>query len=403
MADHSLRSAHHDYRIGLYYSYLPIDDVETHILLQKQLCSEKDLKGRVRVSSEGINGVLSGRTELLEDYERVMQETLSQISGEQTFEFDIKYCCLREDLGVEAQLFKDLLVQKTSKVISLVEFHQKQEGRKSKRIQNLNASLSNEKDSDQVVNVWKRALEQLELTGSTAAAEHLSPQEWNERLGQLSSEDNAILLDCRNFYESNIGHFVCPKACTLLTNTRKYQELPVTLLQQKERLASSKKIFMYCTGGVRCERAGAYLKAMLDEAGAVETEVYQLHGGIQRYIEHVHSQDAVDSFFRGKNFVFDPRRIDPLYQEGDIVGSCLLCGKKHDDYDNGHAPCENRETRCCTCRILILVCISCRQSVACWGDESSDKQQVYCGLSECLHKPDPKDILVTSDLQVNKS
>lgn len=108
--------------------------------------------------------------------------------------------------------------------------------------------------------------------------------------------------------------------------------------------------------------------------------------------------------YRGKNFVFDPRRTDPMIGNGitndhavassgervSIVGRCIICFNPHDDYDNGHAPCQNKEARCCRCRVLVLVCDGCRRRVRCWGEPKTDngekdeqggscKMELFCG------------------------
>ena len=102
--------------------------------------------------------------------------------------------------------------------------------------------------------------------------------------------------------------------------------------------------------------------------------------------------------YRGKNFVFDPRRTDPIIGNGissssssaaaathnsssssthsakciSTVGKCIICSSPHDDYDNGHAPVLEREVRCCRCRVLVLVCNDCRERVRCWGEEKEE-------------------------------
>jgi hypothetical protein len=114
--------------------------------------------------------------------------------------------------------------------------------------------------------------------------------------------------------------------------------------------------------------------------------------------------DAKPCLYRGKNFVFDPRRTDPVVGAGIIandddddgalpsarrvvsrVGRCVLCSIPHDDYDNGHAPCEEREARCCRCRVLLLVCDDCRRRVRCWGEpppssgDDDRRRDIFCG------------------------
>jgi len=194
-----------------------------------------------------------------------------------------------------------------------------------------------------------------------------------------SSDKSALLLDVRNVYEMKVGHFAHPSTPTLLTNTRKYSDLPQMLASNQE-MQERDQIFMYCTGGVRCERV-----SMLVHELYPEKEIYQLQGGIQRYLEtcseqqnqqlkeevgtsNIDSTEKNPSYFVGKNFVFDPRRTDPIHF-GETVGRCLICKSPHDDYDNGHAPSENKEARCNNCRMLILICNDCRPKYRCHGEK----------------------------------
>eukprot|EP00966_Prymnesium_polylepis_P178399 4131711-Prymnesium_polylepis.1 len=104
---------------------------------------------------------------------------------------------------------------------------------------------------------------------------------------------------------------------------------------------------MYCTGGVRCEAASAYLRR---KGGDALGGVYQLNGGIERYLE-AHEGGG---YFRGKNHVFDKRRsVGPPAAE--VVGRCFVCSAPTDDYSS--------QSRCCHCRLLLLVCDGCCQSM----------------------------------------
>jgi len=298
-------------------------------------------------------------------------------------------------------------------------------------------------------------------------ATHLSPTEWNDHLlsykNKQSNEsidnfdtnnehdnqhdnqhDNdggdgsgAILIDARNIYESKIGYFSSPNVPTLLTNTRKYSTITSVFNEPNViQSLSGKSVYMYCTGGVRCERASVYLQALVaSEVRPAELErprlIYQLEGGIHKYLEvfgefegststltslssspswsfnkksndtrtsdngdngngngdgnedernnghctvkePIHTTRKEKCLFRGKNFVFDPRRYDPVVGNVDkgAVGQCIICSVPFDDYDNSHAPCENREARCCRCRVLILVCNVCRMKVRVWGENN---------------------------------
>ena len=413
------------FRISLFYCYVPIRNVDDHISFHLELCRELDLNGRIRVASEGVNGVLSGLQSNLLVYEQRLQTKLGQefadgSRGEQPTELgyvskdvvdlDMKFCRLRQDLPVTTQLFHSLSIKATHQLVSLVELDLRKEAKDSTGTASSDERphrrrLHRKQPQDEPFNfdrfrvraLLEKGLE--EKQAGTPASEgervpHLSPAEWNEKITELAQDprNDVILLDCRNVYESNIGYFRAPNTSTLLTNTRKCSELPLVLLDQADRLSQSSHIFSFCTGGVRCERATLFLDQMLEEhrkskregeGDVVKPKLYQLHGGIQRYLE----SDKTD-LFKGKNFVFDPRRTDPNHTDS-IVGRCVQCGKQHDDYDNGHAPAEHTEARCCKCRILLLVCEDCRPTVACAGEHQSGKPLLYCGGLEetCLQLP----------------
>jgi predicted sulfurtransferase len=412
---------HDEWRIALYYCYIPLQEhVSQHVDFHQSLCFELHLLGRIRVSPEGINGVLSGTHLQLLEYEKRMVAELASLVDPSEWELDVKYCQLRRDLTVAEQLFDSLSIKATSQVVSLLEldasFNNSNSDNRSRNRRGYSSGRRRKKKQERAQNldtakaqeVFARSLQ------AHAPAPHLSPDEWNIQLQTLSKQHdkNVVLLDCRNVYESNVGYFSVDGASTVKTNTRKYSELPQVLLQQKDRLAESSHVFMYCTGGVRCERASLFLQALLEEETDQPPHIYQLHGGIQKYLEtSITDQDSSSdesTLFRGKNFVFDQRRTDPVATKT-IVGQCLVCQKPHDDYDNGHAPAAGREARCWNCRILILVCNECRPTVSCWSqddsdgnsndndkkDGSSDLPRMHCGGLEqpCLHMPPVQEIL----------
>ena len=453
---------HSDYQIALYYCYIPINNPSSHVEFQRSLCEHLNLNGRIRVALEGINGVLSGKQTLLKEYAEALRNELHTITpqneGDSSWELDVKFCNLRTDLPVLDQLFDTLSVKQTKSVVSLVgtsssenasSSGKKRKNRKQQRKKNAqkeneakNGSVSVNVETTPVNNDTEAAArytERIYASGlrNMQPASHLSPTEWNFALTQQATkaaqeDPNAtgkktILLDCRNVYESNVGRFEAPGVDTMLTNTRKFSELPHVLVQQKERLQEADQIFMYCTGGVRCERASVFLQSLLSSDGDQNEgksndktqdqsttntkkkstpQVYQLHGGIQRYLESAipsaqstsASSSQSPSLFRGKNFVFDPRRTDPLH-DGTIVGTCLVCQAPHDDFDLGASPAQNGETRCWNCRILVLVCPACRPTVSCWNDpeetdnemngssQQQSKPRLYCGGNECFHMP----------------
>jgi UPF0176 protein len=123
----------------------------------------------------------------------------------------------------------------------------------------------------------------------------------------------------------------------------------------------SKQVLMYCTGGVRCERASAYLRLCGIK------DVSQLSGGIHAYQETFPDGDG---FFRGKNFVFDRRIAVPHRNLDEVVGECRVCGGGYDDY--------KAQVRCGCCRMLQLVCDACRSA----AEEGEGEVAVICVLCE---------------------
>lgn len=572
VSDPSL-SCHDKWRIALYYIYIELtapSQVESHIDAQRKFCEQHGLKGRIRVSTEGVNGVLSGTLETLRAYEHVMSMTLQEAAREQgggeenqntpftiltqttntstfdttdastsiaydegqqndkdneatSIDLDVKYCRLRKDLPIEKQLFDRLVIKKTKNIIGLFDEslcgqHQQQQLQRSKseryrrkrerkrkeqekhrhtkqqqQLQqqsenspsqcqqqgpifsfaatisstnnevpspNRNNDASDDKDLQQQQDddaaqlspsrLDLSALRRTVMEEPLNPARHLSAAEWNEKLDALSispppssssssssKKKSALLLDVRNVYEMKVGYFAHPSTPTLLTNTRKYSDLPKMLATNRD-VQERDQIFMYCTGGVRCERVSMLVRELYPDK-----EIFQLQGGIQRYLEtcaeqqqeqqrnqqphNDQQQEGISKntnstaaknnpgYFVGKNFVFDPRRTDPTHF-GETVGRCLVCEKPHDDYDNGHAPSENKETRCNNCRMLILICNDCRSKYRCHGEKqngddddqgetiASTKQKdscsddtirplLYCNLDKCIHEgssPDPE-------------
>ena len=162
---------------------------------------------------------------------------------------------------------------------------------------------------------------------------HLKAKEFNE----LLEDPNTIVVDMRNHYESEIGHFtnaIKPDVDTFR------ESLPIIEEQLAEHKAD-KKLLMYCTGGIRCEKASAYFKHKGFE------NVYQLEGGIIEYTRQVKAE-GLESKFIGKNFVFDHRLGERITD--DIVSQCHQCGEPCDVHTN----CANEG-----CHLLFLQCEAC--------------------------------------------
>lgn len=183
------------------------------------------------------------------------------------------------------------------------------------------------------------------------AGRHLSAAEFHSVLQNAgkcqelstASDKELILLDARNLYETRIGKFHAPDVKTLDPAIRQYSDLPSWIDNNSEQLRGN-NILMYCTGGIRCEMASAYIRSK----GAGFENVFQLYGGIQRYME----QFPDGGFFKGNNFVFD-HRVSVGSLDPNMLGTCLLCGASFDDYTS--------RCRCTHCRMLVLICKPCQE------------------------------------------
>ncbi len=166
---------------------------------------------------------------------------------------------------------------------------------------------------------------------------HVGAVQFNE----LIEDPDAVVVDMRNHYESEIGHFqgaVTPDVDTFRDSLDLIEE---QLRDHKE----DKKLVMYCTGGIRCEKASAYYKHKGFK------QVYQLEGGIIEYTRQVREQE-LENKFKGKNFVFDQRRGERISEE--IIASCHQCGAPCDTHTN----CENE-----ACHLLFIQCESCAEKM----------------------------------------
>ncbi|MEM7161168.1 MAG: rhodanese-related sulfurtransferase [Bacteroidota bacterium] len=179
----------------------------------------------------------------------------------------------------------------------------------------------------------------------TNVGNHLSAKEFHELVGR----EDVTIVDMRNHYESEVGHF--EGAITPDSDTFR-EELPI--VEEKLEGKKDEKILLYCTGGIRCEKASAWLK----HKGF--NDVNQLHGGIIEYAQQIKKQ-GLESKFKGKNFVFDRRLGERITEE--VISHCHQCGAPCDNHTN----CANDE-----CHLLFIQCDSCREK---W--DGCCKQECY--------------------------
>lgn len=161
---------------------------------------------------------------------------------------------------------------------------------------------------------------------------HVNAKEFNA----LTDDHDTIIVDMRNHYESEVGHFknaICPDVDTFRQELQVAEDL---MKNQKD-----KNLVLYCTGGIRCEKASAWMKHQGFK------NVFQLDGGIIEYTRQVKEQGFENKFI-GKNFVFDERLGERISDE--IIAVCHQCGKPCDDHTN----CKNDG-----CHLLFIQCKEC--------------------------------------------
>jgi UPF0176 protein len=163
---------------------------------------------------------------------------------------------------------------------------------------------------------------------------HLKANEFNEIL----DDPNTIVVDFRNHYESEVGHF----KGAITPDVETFRESLPIINEQLQNHKEDKNLVMYCTGGIRCEKASAYFKHQGFK------NVFQLEGGIINYAKQIEAE-GLESKFIGKNFVFDNRLGERI--TADIVSQCHQCGKPCDNHTN----CENDG-----CHLLFIQCDECK-------------------------------------------
>jgi UPF0176 protein len=181
---------------------------------------------------------------------------------------------------------------------------------------------------------------------------HVNAEEFN----RLASDPNTVIIDMRNHYESEVGHFkgaVCPDVDTF----REELQIAEDLMRDQR----DKNLLMYCTGGIRCEKASAWMKHIGFR------NVFQLEGGIIKYAQEVREK-GLENRFIGKNFVFDERLGERI--SADVIAQCHQCGAPCDDHTN----CRNDG-----CHLLFIQCKSCADR---WNGCCSDECRQIISLPD---------------------
>ena len=270
-----------------FYRYVIIDTPNEYRDVLYKRWDALNVKGRIYVAREGINAQLSAPEEHFETFRKDIDSD--------KYLTNVPFKIAVEDDG---KSFYKLLLKVRKKIVA----------------DGLND------DAFDVTNVGK----------------HLSAKEFNEALEQLGT----VVVDMRNHYESEVGRFenaICPDVDTF----REELEWVTDNLKDKK----DKKVLLYCTGGIRCEKASAYFK----HEGF--KDVNQLHGGIIDYARQI-KQEGLESKFKGKNFVFDERLGEKITH--DVISVCHQCGEPCDEHTN----CANDD-----CHLLFIQCEKCKEKM----------------------------------------
>jgi UPF0176 protein len=275
------------YPVILFYKYVAISDPDRFAVEQRAFCSSLGLKGRILIAAEGINGTLAGLPAQIDRY-------VAAIKADSRFG-DIEIKLSAGDAGT----FPKLVVKVRAEIVTL-------------NAGNIVPDTDN----------------------------HLSPREWKK---MLEENPDAVALDIRNRFESAAGKFENAVTCAI----EHFRELP----QYVDRLQNLKEktVLMYCTGGIRCEKASALLRSQGFH------KVFQLHGGIAAYQEQFGNEH-----WQGECFVFDQRMTVRIEENLVQIGRCAHTGRATSRFVNClHDPChklfilseeaeaQNRDHRLC--------------------------------------------------------
>jgi len=283
--------------ILLFYKFVRILDPEKFVSDHLEYCKSLGVLGKVLVAKEGINGSISGTHDQVEEYKNYLRSS--------PLFHDIVF---KEDVG-EAHPFTKMLVRVKKEIIAMKEN----------------------------VNMSKRG-------------QHVSPKEFLE---MYNNNEDMIVLDARNYYESKIGKF----KNAMTPQIKSFRDFPNIVEGMKDD--KDKKIVMYCTGGIRCEKASAYMIERGFE------NVFQLEGGIINF-----NQQFPDTVWEGKCFVFDKRLRTSDDSKEDAISNCLICNVKCDLYRN----CRNVD-----CDNLVVMCVSCQEKmIGCCSDNCLAAFQRQC-------------------------
>lgn len=276
-------------KIILYYKFIPVSDPSMTMRWQRELCLRLELKGRIIVSEQGINGTLGGGIENLREYKREMNRSV--IFKNIMYKWS-------DGTGVD---FPKLSIKVKDE---LVAFKAKDE-----------------------ITVTERGVEN--------GGVHLKPEQIHELISQRG--DEVIFFDGRNSYEAQVGKF----KDTIIPAVETTPDFLRELEDPKYDSIKDRPIIIYCTGGVRCE----ILSVLMKNRGF--REVYQIDGGIVKYGEKY----GDDGLWEGTLYVFDGRMSHTFSSNTKTIGTCVHCKGKTSRFINcADVSCNKLQLVCDECQ-----------------------------------------------------
>lgn len=277
-------------KILLYYKFTPVQDPEVVKLWQKTLTDSLNLRGRILVSEQGINGTVGGE---MEDLKKYIKET-KKFPGFKDIVFKWS------DGGRED--FPRMSVKRRRELVGF-------------------------KNSDDEI--------QVDENGVIGGGKHIKPREVHEMVEQYG--DDVVFFDGRNEHEAKIGKF----KNAIVPNTNTSRDFIAELESDKYDDIKNKKIITYCTGGIRCEA----ISAMMKKRGF--NDVYQIDGGIVKYGEAY----GDDGLWEGSLRVFDDRMTVNFSDHTKTIGECTHCKGKTSNFENcALAECNDLVLICEDCK-----------------------------------------------------
>lgn len=274
------------FKVAAFYSFIDLSDLLQLKSEFTEFLKKQDIRGTMLIASEGINGTLAGKESSIDEFKIFLKsKNLYEAKN-----FKTSHC--------EYDPFPRLKI----------------------------------KLKDEIVTIGNKLVDPKKIVG-----EYIPPEDWN----QLIADEEVMVLDTRNTYEHSIGSF----KNAIQPETTNFREFPAWLDRvQASGLDKNKKVAMFCTGGIRCEKASSLMRSKGFE------NIYHLQGGILNYLEKINEED---SLWKGECFVFDDRvSINHKLQVGsyDLCHGCRMpiteSDKNSEHYERGIScpNCFNKKT-----------------------------------------------------------